>query len=51
MNGNELKKITDALNSVGFDVKKIELERQTFEQENYTGAIIIRVFKKEESPK
>ena len=49
MEGDELKKIMDALNSAGFDVKRIEAETKIMEPDQFTGALIIRVLKKEKA--
>jgi len=46
MNGEELKKIAEALEAVGFEAKRIEMER-VYGEETYTGALLIRVVRKE----
>jgi hypothetical protein len=51
MESDDLKKITDAMNSAGFDVKKIEMEQKVFDEEQYTGALLVRVIRHGEESK
>ena len=47
MDGEDSKKIIDALASVGFEVKRIEQEKE-YNEEVYTGALNIRIIRKGE---
>jgi hypothetical protein len=47
MDGDESKKIINALGSVGFEVQRLEMEKVVCGDE-YTGALIIRITKKQE---
>jgi hypothetical protein len=47
MESDDLKKITDAMNSAGFDVKKIEMEKKVLDTEAYTGALLVRIVRHE----
>jgi hypothetical protein len=47
MESDDLKKITDAMNYVGFDVKRIEMEKKVLDEEVYTGALLVRVVRHE----
>ena len=47
MDGNENKEIIEALAAVGFETKRIELEKTSYAAEEYTGALLLRIVKKE----
>ena len=47
MDGEENKKIIEALAAIGFEVKRIEQEKSCYSKEEYTGAILIKILKVE----
>lgn len=48
MKGEEAKKIFDAMDAIGFEVKLLEMEKD-YSSTTDTGAIIIKVIPKEEN--
>ena len=47
MDGEENKKIIEALAAIGFSVNRIEQEKSSYEKEEYTGALLVKILRKE----